>query len=73
MAFNARLQANVALLIDRLLGLRNPSNLQLVPQAEDVTRPHFIGQQMTDAQGRIWHELDLTALASDEAFARIDA
>lgn len=72
-AFNARLQVNVALLIDRLLGLRNPSNLQLVPQSEDATRPHFIGQQMTDAQGRIWHELDLTALASDEAFARIDA
>lgn len=72
-AFNARLQVNVALLIDRLLGLRNPSNLQFVPQPEDTSRPHFIGQQMTDAQGRIWHELDLTALASDEAFARIDA
>ena len=72
-AFNARLQVNVALLIDRLLGLRNPSNLQPVPQPEDASRPHFIGQQMSDAQGRTWHELDLTALALDEAFARIDA
>ena len=72
-AFNARLQVNVALLIDRLLGLRNPSNLQPVSQPEDASRPHFIGQQMSDAQGRTWHELDLRALALDEAFARIDA
>lgn len=72
-AFNARLQVNVALLIDRLLGLRNASNLQAVAQPDNASRPHFIGQQMTDAQGRTWHELDLTALASDEAFARIDA
>jgi twitching motility protein PilI len=72
-AFNTRLQANVALIIDRLLGLRNPANLQAVPHAEDAARPHFIGQQMTDAQGRTWHELDLAALVADEAFARIDA
>lgn len=72
-AFNARLQVNVALLIDRLLGLRNPGSLQAVAQADEAGKPHFIGQQMSDAQGRIWHELDLSALVSDEAFARIDA
>jgi len=72
-AFNARLQTNAALFIDRLLGLRNPSSLQAVVQPDDAGKPHFVGQQMSDAQGRIWHELDLAALASDEAFARIDA
>ena len=72
-AFNGRLQVNAALLVDRLLGLRNASALQLAPAVDDAGKPHFIGQQMTDAQGRLWYELDLTALAVDEAFARIDA
>jgi len=72
-AFNAKLQVNAALFIDRLLGLRNAAALQPAPDAEEAGKPHFIGQQMSDAQGRIWYELDLAALASDEAFARIDA
>lgn len=72
-AFNGKLQTNAALLIDRLLGLRNASALQPAPAAEEAGKPHFIGQQMADAQGRIWYELDLSALAADEAFARIDA
>lgn len=72
-AFNGKLQVNAALFIDRLLGLRNASALQPATAAEEAGKPHFIGQQMADAQGRIWYELDLAALASDEAFARIDA
>lgn len=72
-AFNGKLQVNAALLIDRLLGLRNASALQPAPAAEEAGKPHFIGQQMADAQGRIWYELDLAALAADEAFSCIDA
>ncbi|TDP88252.1 twitching motility protein PilI [Aquabacterium commune] len=72
-AFNGKLQVNAALFIDRLLGLRNANALQPAPTAEEAGKPHFIGQQMADAQGRIWYELDLAALAADEAFARIDA
>jgi len=30
-------------------------------------------QALTDAQGRVWYELDLAALAADEAFLKIDA
>lgn len=71
--FNARLQANVALLVDRLLGLRNPTMLEASPQTQDEKRPHFITQSMRDSQGRIWHEIDLMALASDEAFGCIGA
>lgn len=72
-AFNGKLQVNAALLVDRLLGLRQAGVLQPAPAVDDAGKPHFIGQQMADAQGRIWYELDLAALAADEAFARIDA
>ncbi len=72
-AFNGKLQLNAALLVDRLQGLRNAGALQPAAAANDADKPHFIGQQMADAQGRVWYELDLAALASDEAFARIVA
>lgn len=71
-AFNTGLQLNAALLIDRLLGLRNAGLLKPVAQDETAGKPHFIGQQMTDEQGRPWYELDLAALAADEAFLKID-
>jgi twitching motility protein PilI len=72
-AFNAKLQLNVALLVDRLQGLRNADAMRLATGVNDVAKPHFIGQQMADVQGRIWYELDLAGLAADEAFARIVA
>lgn len=71
-AFNAGLQVNAALLIDRLLGLRNPGNLSESPAPADANKPHFVGRQMTDPQGRTWYELDLAALVADEAFLKID-
>lgn len=70
-AFNAALQVNAALWVDRLMGLRNASALQLAPQGGD--KPAFMGQTMRDEQGRIWYELNLAALSADDAFLRIDA
>ena len=71
-AMNAGLQINTALLIDRLMGLRNANALTVDSQAAPAARPHFISQQMTDAQGRVWYELDLASLVADEAFLKID-
>jgi twitching motility protein PilI len=70
-AFNASLQLNVALMIDRLLGLRRPEDL--VETQASGPRPHFIGAEYTDAKSRPWVELNLTALASDEAFLKVAA
>lgn len=71
-AFNAGLQINSALLIDRLLGLRRPSDLtETAPTAG--SRPHFITAERVDAKGRPWYELDLAALAADEAFLKVAA
>jgi len=71
-AFNAGLQINSALLIDRLLGLRRPADLTEAPPSEG-SRPHFISAERVDAKGRPWYELDMAALAADEAFLKVAA
>ena len=71
-AFNAGLQMNAALWIDRLLGLRNPQALQAVTDEAATARPHFIGATWRDDQARAWYELDLGALVADEHFLKID-
>lgn len=71
-ALNASLQVNAALQIDRLLGLRNALTLTANSDEASALKPHFVGQQLVDAQGRTWYELDLAALVADEAFLKID-
>ena len=70
-AFNAGLQMNAALWIDRLMGLRNPQTLQAGDE-DPAGRPHFVGGTWRDDQGRSWYELDLAALVADEHFLKID-
>jgi len=43
---------------------------QLTAQADDanVPRPPFVGVRYKDGAGALWQELNLAALASDEAF-----
>jgi twitching motility protein PilI len=69
--FNALLELNCALVVDRLAGLR--SEPQLTVDAEDAggPRPAFVGQRFKDDSGRPWQELSLAGLANDEAFLRI--
>jgi twitching motility protein PilI len=70
--FNASLDLNCVLMVDRLAGLR--SEEQLTREQDDNTstpRPGFVGARYRDASGRSWQELNLAALAGDEAFLRI--
>src|SRR5438105_730245 len=69
-AFNAAFDINCALLVDRLAGLRSEG--QLTSEKDDGTsRPPFVGARYRDEGGRVWQELNLAALAGDEAFLRI--
>lgn len=72
--FNARLDINCALWVDRLAGLRNSDELEAVeaPGRRDDL-PAFAGQQWRDRQGRLWQALKLDALAQDEHFLSIVA
>ena len=70
--FNAALDINCVLLVDKLSGLRSHEDLSLVPEAPGAgARPAFGGAQLRDASGRVWQELMLSALAADEAFLKI--
>lgn len=68
-AFNPTLGMNAALLVERLAGLRSQEQLRRHDDGE--ARPAFAGTRYADAQGRVWHELQLATLAEDEAFLRI--
>ncbi len=70
--FNPTLDINCVLLVDRLSGLRSEAELSLEPDAA-TPRPAFVGACYRDAAARLWQELDLAALAVDDAFLRIVA
>ena len=65
-ALNASLMLNAALRVDRLVGLRDPS--QMSPLADAGDRPAFVGQAWRDVHGQRWQALDLAALAAAPAF-----
>jgi twitching motility protein PilI len=72
LALNASLNAHSALLVDRLAGLRSAE--QLAAEADDqLERPAFARTRWRDAEGRIWQEIDLAALARHEQFLAIAA
>lgn len=69
-ALNSLLGSHSALLVEKLAGLRNAEQLTAEP-AEPGPRPAFAGGRWRDADGRLWQEIDLTALAQDEQFLAI--
>jgi twitching motility protein PilI len=69
--FNPSLQINAALLVDRLSGLRAENQLNADATPAAGPRPAFVGAGYRDGAGRLWQELNLAELASDEAFLRI--
>jgi twitching motility protein PilI len=71
-AMGNTLQINAALLVDRLLGIRKPDELKASPQTGTI-RPHFVIHEWLDTNGRIWYELNLAALATDEVFLKVAA
>jgi len=71
-AFNPSLETNVALLVDRLAGLRNPAQLTPEPEsASSTAHPAFASALYRDETGRVWQELRLALLARDERFLHI--
>ena len=71
-ALNAALNVNVALLVDRLAGLRGTEAfVSSEPSAEGA--PAFFGSTYFDASGARWQELNLQALSQDAAFLSISA
>ena len=72
LAFNAALEVNAALLVDRLAGLRGTDAfVSSEPPAEDS--PAFFGTTYIDSSGTRWQELNLQILSQHPAFLSISA
>lgn len=69
-SLNASLGVTCALWVDRLAGLRDRTQLNLVP-ALPISKPGFARDRWCDADGRHWQELDLSALAADPGFLSV--
>ncbi len=65
----ARHGSNAALLVTKMLGLRNAEDLTAVPVEGDV--PPWACQAFTDWEGRHWKLLDVRELLADERFMDI--
>jgi len=72
LALNPALGSQCALLVERLAGLRNAEALSL-EAGDGSPRPAFAGPRWRDANGRLWQEIDLAALANNEQFLGISA
>jgi twitching motility protein PilI len=70
---NPTLGVNCALLVDRLAGLRSAEHLSAEPEESSVPpqRPAFAGARWRDADGRVWQEIELSALAAHEQFMKV--
>jgi twitching motility protein PilI len=72
LAFNAALDVNAALLVDRLAGLRGTDAfVSSEPPAQDA--PSFFGTTYIDSSGKRWQELNLQILSQHPAFLSISA
>jgi twitching motility protein PilI len=66
-----RFRTAAALLVDRSLGLRNAT--QLEPRHSAQGAPAWLKAQYSDAEGRLWKELDVVQLARDPHFLGVGA
>lgn len=71
-SLHGALGINAVLLIDRLLGLRNPSMFTAIAERE-ADAPACFAHRLVDAQGQFWQELNLQALAAEPEFMVIAA
>jgi twitching motility protein PilI len=71
-SLHAALGINAVLLIDRLLGLRNPAMFTAVVE-NPADAPACFAHRLVDAQGQVWQELNLQALAAEPEFMAIAA
>lgn len=65
----ARHGANAALLVSRMLGLKNPDDF--TPEAPDTAVPGWAAQRFADMQGKIWRKLSVRELLADHDFMNV--
>ena len=71
-SLHAALGINAVLLIDRLLGLRNPAMFTAIAE-NPPDAPACFAHRLVDAQGQVWQEINLQVLAAEPEFMAIVA
>ena len=66
-----RFRMGAALLVDRSLGLRNPSQLKAIEGSG--ARPPWVKGEYADEEGRQWKELDIAQLVQQQEFLAVGA
>lgn len=61
--------SNAALLVSRMLGLKNPDDF--VPEPVLAGEPSWCGQRFSDTHGKIWRKLSVRDLLVDQDFMNI--
>ncbi|HET6802550.1 MAG: chemotaxis protein CheW [Betaproteobacteria bacterium] len=64
-------EQNAGIVVQRVLGLRNLSQLQ--PAHDDTERPAWHVRRWLDTDGTTWQEIDLGKLSRDPAFLQVGA
>ena len=64
-----RFRMGAALLVDRSLGLRNPSQLKAIEG--NGARPPWVKGEYADEEGRQWKELDVAQLVQQQEFLSV--
>jgi len=67
----SRFGINAALLVNRMLGLRNPREFTPQPEEADAARAPWKGAFLGDADSRQWHELRLQHLVEHQDFLQV--
>ena len=66
---NSKFIANSALLVNKMLGLRNIEQFQPEPVSEPL--PAWQSGVYRDAEGKLWKALDMAALAANPQFLQV--
>ncbi len=65
----SRYGINAALLVSRMLGLKNPEDFS--PEPADISMPIWGQQRFADTHGKIWRKLSVRELLADQDFMNI--
>lgn len=67
----ARFGINTAILVSRMLGLRNPKDFSAAEGAGPVQGAAWAGGNWRDADARVWHEMKLQELVQNQDFLQV--
>ncbi|HEV2611556.1 MAG TPA: chemotaxis protein CheW [Noviherbaspirillum sp.] len=69
-AFSSSLSFNSGLLVSRVMGLRNISEMELQGPADGTATP-WIAQRYIDRESQVWTELNLSLIVQDPRFLHV--